>query len=356
MIIRFKGDHPVNRAKVAVLKTAPETILEDYGSLLDMAGFGDILTPDRDTALQVTLDWHHFFPSVTTPPWQLDGVLKKLSESGFPEDKIFALYPAAKGVSFPKGRVLNRHATVLQRRHIPAVLFDENTPRITFVPKTPLRVFPRFFPDGIPCPERLPGTTLIALPTMKTSLESTISGCMMGALSFLAGGNIRPFLPFLDEALLDALSLRREMHPGMFFVMDGVFAGEGSNTRNLLPHEKNLILASADPVALDAAALYLMGFDPLEIGYIRMAHESGLGAGDINEMDIAGAELKDLRFKFTITETPGAARVRRLENFPLGGLVSTLYYDWYWYLAFGEERIKKAMKGGWGKVFEGYRR
>ncbi|MFA6472573.1 MAG: DUF362 domain-containing protein, partial [Candidatus Latescibacterota bacterium] len=168
--------------------------------------------------------------------------------------------------------------------------------------------------------------------------------------------NIRAFAPFLDEALCDAIALQKEMHPGIFAVMDGVFAGEGSNTRNLLPYEKNLILASADPVALDAAALYLMGFEPLEIGYIRMAHESGLGTGDIDEMDIAGADLKDLRFKFTITETPGASHVRRLENAPLGGLVSTLYYDWYWYLAFGEERIKKAMKGGWGKVFEGYRR
>jgi len=31
-------------------------------------------------------------------------------------------------------------------------------------------------------------------------------------------------MPFLDDALCDALALRKEMHPGMFAVMDGVFA------------------------------------------------------------------------------------------------------------------------------------
>jgi hypothetical protein len=179
----------------------------------------------------------------------------------------------------------------------------------------------------------------------------------------MAGEKIRELRPFLDEALCDAIALRKEMHPGMFAVMDGTFAGEGPGPRNLLPHEKNLIIASADPVALDAAALYLMGFDPLDIPYIRMAHESGLGTGDIREIETVGADLKELRFRFTIAETPGAARVRRMENLlsggflaPLGDLVSTLYYDWYWYLAFSEERIKKAMRGGWGKVFETYRR
>jgi uncharacterized protein (DUF362 family) len=353
----------VNRSKAAILKTSPETVLEDYSSLLDMAGFREVLSPGNITALHATLDWHHFFPSVSTPPWQLDGVLKKLEEAGFQREKIFVCYNQVRGVSFQKGQVLNRHATVLQRHHIPFFFFEENTPCINYIPKTALRVLHRFFPNGIPVPERLLGSSLLHLSTMKTSLAGKISGCMMGALKCLAGGNIGKFATFLDEAVCDALTLSKEMHPGMFAVMDGVFAGEGANPRNLLPHEKNLILASADPVALDAIALYLMGFYPLDIPYIRMAHESGLGTGDISEIETSGADIKELRFQFTITETPGAARVRSIENLlsggflsPLSELVSTLYYDWYWYLAFSEERIKKAMKGGWGKVFEGYRR
>ena len=51
---------------------------------------------------------------------------------------------------------------------------------------------------------------------------------------------------------------------------------------------KNVILASADQVAIDAVAAKLMGFDPLSIKYIRLAHEHGLGVGDPREIRIGG--------------------------------------------------------------------
>jgi hypothetical protein len=356
-------NHSVNRSKVAIIKTTPETVVEDFGRLMDLARYREILNPKKNAAIQVTLDWHHFFPSVSTPPWQLDGVLKKLHDDGFPGDKTNVFYPSVHGVSLQKGQVLNRHLTVLRKHGVNFSLLDESTGRTTYKPKTPMRVLSRFFPEGIPVPDRLPGNNLLHLSSLKTSIDTTISGAIWGALVCLAGGKLRELMPSIDDALCDALAIRKEMHPGMFAVMDGVFAGEGPSPRNLLSYEKNLILASADPVALDAAALWIMGFEPLDIRYIRMAQEFGLGTGDIGEIDIVGADIKEFRFKFAITETSGAARVRKMENMlssgflaPLGDLVSTLYYDWYWYLAKSEERIKKAMKGEWGKVFERYRR
>ena len=39
------------------------------------------------------------------------------------------------------------------------------------------------------------------------------------------------------------------------------------------------MLASADQVAIDAVAAKMMGFDPMTIEYIRLAHEDGLGVG-----------------------------------------------------------------------------
>jgi hypothetical protein len=40
--------------------------------------------------------------------------------------------------------------------------------------------------------------------------------------------------------------------------------------------------------AIDAVAAKLMGFDPLSIEYIRVAHEDGLGVGDPREIEIVG--------------------------------------------------------------------
>jgi hypothetical protein len=70
--------------------------------------------------------------------------------------------------------------------------------------------------------------------------------------------------------------------------MDGTTAGNGPGPRTMFPEIKNAILASADQVAIDAVAAKMMGFDPMSIPYIRMAHEDGLGIGRIEEMNIVG--------------------------------------------------------------------
>jgi hypothetical protein len=54
------------------------------------------------------------------------------------------------------------------------------------------------------------------------------------------------------------------------------------------PTTKNVILASDDQVAIDSVASKMMGFDPMAIGYIRIAHEQGLGIGDPAEIEVVG--------------------------------------------------------------------
>ena len=53
-------------------------------------------------------------------------------------------------------------------------------------------------------------------------------------------------------------------------------------------YEKDIILASADQVAIDAVAAKLMGFDPMSLDFIRLAHDAGLGCGDPREIEIVG--------------------------------------------------------------------
>ena len=73
-----------------------------------------------------------------------------------------------------------------------------------------------------------------------------------------------------------------------FAVVDGTFAGDGPGPRCMTPHVKDVILASADQVAIDAVAAKLMGFDPLSIQFVRLAHDGGLGCGDPRAIEIAG--------------------------------------------------------------------
>ena len=57
-------------------------------------------------------------------------------------------------------------------------------------------------------------------------------------------------------------------------------------------HEKDILLASADQVAIDAVSAKLQGFDPMSLRFIRLAHEKGLGVGDPKDIDIVGYDIE----------------------------------------------------------------
>src|SRR5512136_2341926 len=82
--------------------------------------------------------------------------------------------------------------------------------------------------------------------------------------------------------------------------MDGTTAGNGPGPRLMQPVINNDLLASADQVAIDAVAAKLMGFDPLSIKYIRLAHEAGLGVGDPREIELVGDDLSGESWGFQV--------------------------------------------------------
>ncbi len=53
----------------------------------------------------------------------------------------------------------------------------------------------------------------------------------------------------------------------------------------------NEIILSTDPVAADAYAATLFKKEPFEIGYIKIAHEMGLGCGDLKKVKIERVEV-----------------------------------------------------------------
>ena len=99
---------------------------------------------------------------------------------------------------------------------------------------------------------------------------------------------------------MDLLAIQKEIHPGILAIMDGTTAGTGAGPRMLQPVVKNVILASSDQVAIDAVAAKLMGFDPLSIKFIRLAHEHGLGTGDPREIELVGADISNENWNFKV--------------------------------------------------------
>jgi len=69
-------------------------------------------------------------------------------------------------------------------------------------------------------------------------------------------------------------------------VIDGFVAMEGKGPTNGNPVQMDTIIAGVDPVATDATACRVMGFDPHTISHIRRAYEKTLG--DIDQIEIVG--------------------------------------------------------------------
>ncbi len=83
-----------------------------------------------------------------------------------------------------------------------------------------------------------------------------------------------------------------------FFVIDGIVGGEGIGPLDNTSVDSKIIFAGKDPVAMDTAAAYFMGFGIDELPIVKRASEEGLGIGDLNKIKVVGADLKAIRMKF----------------------------------------------------------
>jgi len=359
------------KSVVAVLKTTPATVIPDYSRLMHLANYQDFLPRDKQTALKVNVSWQHFYPACSTTPWQLDGVIATLLADGYPKDSLYAAHNRTVVVDDRRGEIANKHKAVIDKYGIRNIhLYDEGEEWIHFQPKAKMLALDDIYPEGIVIPKRLVGSNIIHLPTMKTHVFTQMTGAMKNAFGGLLFDKRHWTHSVIHETLVDLLAIQKEIHPGLFAVMDGTFAGDGPGPRCMVPYVKNFMLASSDMVAIDAVAAKMMGFDPLSIKFIRLAHERGLGCGDVREIEIAGDDISGVNFHFAAHDDTLASRGQKLIYWgplkpleklllrtsiaPWSYIASRLYHDVYWYNFVGRARVRKAMQTDWGKLFAQY--
>lgn len=355
--------------KVAVLYTTPETVIDDYARLLDLADYQTALLPGIDTFLKVNLSWQHYYPACSSPPWQIDGVARKLMADGF--DRLTAAHNGTVVVNADEGSEKNKHRVVEDRLGLGHVVLD--VPPVKWVPYRPtakMLVLDDVYKDGLYIPEVFPGTNIVQLPTVKTHVFTTMTGALKNAFGGLLHRYRHWTHAVIHETLVDLLQIQKEIHSGLFAVMDGTFAGDGPGPRAMRIHSKNVILASADQVAIDAVAAKMMGLDPMSIPMIHIAHEMGLGVGKPVEIDVVGDDIADVNWNFSGTEQTLASRGQKLiYHGPLKPLeklllrspiapwaywASNVYHNQFWLPLIGRRRVREAMKTPWGKLFESY--
>ena len=351
---------------VAVVKTSPETVLDDVKVAMNLAGYKRVLPRDLATLLKINISWQHYYPACSTTPWQLDGVIRTLMEDGYKD--IIPTHNGTVVVDAKEGRVKNGHKFVEELHSLHPIHLEEQK-WVPFEPKEKFLVLDKIYKQGIDIPEVLIGKNIVHLPTMKTHVFTTITGAMKNAFGGLLNFQRHWTHSVIHETLVDLLKIQKQIHPGIFSVTDGTFAGSGAGPRAMDWHAKNVILAGADQVAVDAVSASMMGFDPMSIEFIRLAHEEGLGCADISKIDVKGEDISNVDWGFESGNTFASkgqkmiywGPLRPLENIllrspiaPWAYLASNLYHNDYWYRFKGKKRVEKAMQTGWGQLLKTY--
>jgi uncharacterized protein (DUF362 family) len=358
-------------SRVAILRVEPGRVLEQIARLCELAGLRQTLSAGSTTILKDNISWHFPFPAANTTPWQLEGTIRALQAAGY-KDLVCVQNQTVVTDAF-KGEDLNHYVPILRSYGVP-IRYNFRPSDMTWVPYTPkarLHVLDKIFPEGIHIPDFFFGKNIVHLPTVKCHIYTTTTGAMKNAFGGLLHNHRHYTHSWIHRTLVDLLAIQREIHTGVFAVMDGTTAGNGPGPRTMHPEVKNVMLASSDQTAIDAVAAKLMGFDPLSIEYIRVAHEDGLGIGDPREIEIVGdVDAANESWGFSVGNN-GASLVGNLLWFsPLKSLQklffrtplvnvfilgSETYHDYYrWPMK--DRKVFESWRTGtpWGRLFDSY--
>lgn len=141
---------------------------------------------------------------------------------------------------------------------------------------------------------------LISMPKLKTHQLTKYTGAVKNFYGVIPGTGkavihqLAPAEESFSNAVVDVYST---IKPALA-VMDGIVGMEGEGATNGTPIESKVIISGGDCVSVDAVASEVIGFFHKDIMITRFAHERGLGVGTLDEIEVVGEKIEDVRMDF----------------------------------------------------------
>jgi uncharacterized protein (DUF362 family) len=105
-----------------------------------------------------------------------------------------------------------------------------------------------------------------------------------------------------------AVVAARPIHLAIIDGIESMAGGEGpwvEGTRRISP---GVLIAGTNPVSTDAVGMAVMGFEPMAVrgtpafercdSTLQLAEELGVGTRDLRRVDVAGARIQDVAYRF----------------------------------------------------------
>ncbi|MRR52360.1 MAG: DUF362 domain-containing protein [Rhodocyclaceae bacterium] len=298
-------------------------------------------------ALKPNLCWDYHLPGAQTSPWVLDAVIEVLKSR------------TTDILCVEAGQVTVDAQKALRRCGLHSVLARHGVP---FVDMSHTSFVEHIVPDAmvlrtIAVPELLKNRILVTLPVMKTHGTTVITGALKNQWGCLPEMR-HQYHPVVERAIADVNAMLR---PG-FAVMDATIAMEGDGPKTGSPRLCDLVLASADLVALDSTAARIMGFDPGTVPHLMFATQRGLGESAESGIELRGdpmpaipgftAAKKNLVARAEVWLRHSRAR-RIVFDTPFLSLfaLAARWYNAAWYVVVGRRRRRQALSSMYGEFW-----
>lgn len=131
---------------------------------------------------------------------------------------------------------------------------------------------------------------VINLPKLKTHLAATYTGAVKNLFGCVPGQKKAAYhkaaqtTSKLGEVLC---CINEAVKPGLH-IMDGILAMDRQGPTAGGVYKADKILMGADPLALDAVAVRMIGLDIAALPFFRMSIERGIGVWDLEKIEIIG--------------------------------------------------------------------
>ncbi len=336
------------RAVVALVEARPETIIEDYGRVIELGGLSGMLA-DCPVALVPQARSGGWFPGAGSPPWQLDGVLTWLDKPGSSQrdaimgktSVVLPISPSGGPVSaegWAWDDVMARHGADLASDHF-------RRPR-SFRAEPELPALEAALSGGLNLHAGLRDRAALLLPVPALDPVRPVAGAMALLRPLMAPDLRNARGEDADRILADVIRFSRQALPGLGVVMDAVLWQVGRVPGARRPVVRNILLAGRDPVAVDAVAARLAGRDPERDSWFRLCRDQELGAVRESDIKLAGStNLVDLDFGVPVRATANAAL--GLDRLPLSDFFKRRFKR--------PSILKRHAQTPWGGLFDDYR-
>ena len=240
------------KAKVAILRTSPATVLRDYQKLFELANIKQALDPKAVTILKDNISWHYPMPSANTTPWQLEGSVLGLHNAGY-KDLVCVQNQTVVTNAF-KGEDLNGYIPIFKQYDI-EVRYNFEPKDMTWIPYRPkaeMLALNNVYPDGLLFPDFFFGKNIVHLPTVKCHMYTTTTGAIKNAFGGLLTKNRHYTHTWIHETIVALLAAAGGGSIALAYaaIMIVIFGVIGLAMDRVLPGKSTDLLIDLPPLRL----------------------------------------------------------------------------------------------------------